>query len=148
MLSLLQMDASLWPEARDALAGVAELSRLKGGEGLDIYCLNSPHYRLDLRASRLLFSLSISKLILTRVKRKSVTSLTTSFPKVVTHAICIFVTHPSTGQTPTGAKLRQILDIYVPRIEDSALNHKPISILVITDGVPSKFLDRLGEIER
>ena len=58
------MDASLWPEARDALAGVAELSRLKGGEGLDIYCLNSPHYRLDLRASRFLFSLSMSKLIL------------------------------------------------------------------------------------
>jgi hypothetical protein len=43
------MDGKLWPEARDALAGVAELSRLKGGEGLDIYCLNSPKYQLDLR---------------------------------------------------------------------------------------------------
>ncbi len=45
------MDGGLWMEARDALAGVAELSRLKGGEGLDIYCLNSPKYRLDLRVS-------------------------------------------------------------------------------------------------
>jgi hypothetical protein len=44
-----QMGGTLWPEARDALAGVAELSHLKGGEGLDIYCLNSPEYRLDLR---------------------------------------------------------------------------------------------------
>jgi len=43
------MDGGLWTEARDALAGVAELSRLKGGEGLDIYCLNNPKYRLDLR---------------------------------------------------------------------------------------------------
>lgn len=43
------MDGKLWTEARDALAGVAELSRLKGGEALDIYCLNSPKYRLDLR---------------------------------------------------------------------------------------------------
>jgi hypothetical protein len=47
------MDGELWSEARDALADVAELSRVKGGEGLDIYCLNSPKYRLDLRVSRL-----------------------------------------------------------------------------------------------
>jgi hypothetical protein len=72
--------------------------------------------------------------------------LTTSFPKVVTRVICIFVAHISTGQTPIGARLRQILDTYVPRVEDPTLQHKPISILVITDGVPSKFLDRLGEI--
>jgi len=142
------MDGSLWPEARDALAGVAELSRLKGGEGLDIYCLNSPQYRLDLRVSHLSFHRQCPNSSLTRVKRKSVTSLTTSFQKVVTCAICIFVAHASTGQTPTGAKLREILDIYVPRIEDITLNHKPISILMITDGVPSKFLDRLGETGR
>ena len=45
------MDGKLWEEARDALAGVAEASRLKGGECLDIYCLNSPKYRLDVRVS-------------------------------------------------------------------------------------------------
>jgi len=43
------MDGRLWTEVRDALAGVAELSRLKGGEGLDIYGLNNPKYQLDLR---------------------------------------------------------------------------------------------------
>ena len=53
------MDGKLWTEARDALAGVAELSRLKGGEGLDIYCLNNPKYQLDLRVSSLsLFTLN------------------------------------------------------------------------------------------
>ena len=52
------MDGALWSEARDALADVAELSRVKGGECLDIYCLNSPKYRLDIRVSRLSSSLS------------------------------------------------------------------------------------------
>jgi len=41
------------------------------------------------------------------------------------------------GQTPIGARLKQVLDIYIPKIEDPTLNHKPISILVITDGVPT-----------
>ncbi|KAF8491826.1 hypothetical protein F5888DRAFT_1733461 [Russula emetica] len=99
------MDGKLWPEARDALAGVAELSRLKGGEGLDIYCLNSPKYRLDLRN------------------------------EVEVHDF--FNDIVPDGQTPTGYKLKQILDIYVPKIEDPSLRHKPISILVITDGVPT-----------
>src|ERR1700677_3018272 len=46
----------------------------------------------------------------------------------------LLFTHITAGQTPLGAKLRQILDIYVPRIEEPSYNHKPISILVITDG--------------
>ena len=58
------MYGPLWSEARDALAGVSELSRLKGGEGLDLYCLNSPQYMLDLRVSCLSSSPSMSKLIL------------------------------------------------------------------------------------
>jgi len=53
------MDGPLWSEARDALAGVAELSRQKGGEGLDLYCLNSPQYMLDLRVSYLSSSLNV-----------------------------------------------------------------------------------------
>ncbi|KAH9993314.1 hypothetical protein BJV74DRAFT_771130 [Russula compacta] len=102
------MDGALWTEARDALAGVAELSRLKGGEALDIYFLNSDQYRLNIRASR--FELEVQDF----------------FNGIVPE-----------GQTPTGRRLREILDIYVPKIEDPALHHKPISILVITDGVPT-----------
>jgi hypothetical protein len=47
------MEGGLWLQARDALAGVAEVSRRKGGEGLDIYCLNSPRYRLDLQVGHM-----------------------------------------------------------------------------------------------
>jgi hypothetical protein len=99
------MGGNLWSGARDALAGVAEISRQKGGEGLDIYCLNNTRYRLDLRNEY---------------------DVRDFFDSIIPD-----------GQTPLGAKLKQILDIYVPRIEDFSLNHKPISILVITDGVPT-----------
>jgi hypothetical protein len=51
-LAFPQMEGPLWSEARDALAGAAELSRQKGGEGLDIYCLNGLQHRLDFRVSR------------------------------------------------------------------------------------------------
>ena len=85
---------------------------------------------------------------MTRLNRQFATSLTTSPRKVVTRAVYIFVAHSFAGQTPTGARLKQILDIYVPRIEDTALRHKPISILVITDGVPSGSIDGLGDVER
>ncbi|KAH9977018.1 hypothetical protein BGW80DRAFT_1286789 [Lactifluus volemus] len=46
------MEGELWLQARDALAGVAHLSEshAKGGEGLDIYCLNNPKFSLDLRS--------------------------------------------------------------------------------------------------
>jgi uncharacterized protein YegL len=90
----------------------------------------------------------MSKLILDRVNRKSVTSLTTLPQKVAAPAICLSVAHALAfalpGQTPIGARLRRTLNAYVPKIEDPSLYHKPISILVITDGVPSKSLDRLG----
>ncbi|KAF8273660.1 hypothetical protein EI94DRAFT_1696604 [Lactarius quietus] len=99
------MDGGLWLQARDALAGVAEFSRQKGGESIDIYCLNNTKSSLDVRSE-----LDVRN---------------------------FFDSISPDGQTPLGAKLRQILDIYVPRIEDPSLNHKPISILVITDGRPT-----------
>jgi len=144
------MDGPLWSEARDALAGVAELSRLKGGEGLDLYCLNSPQYMLNLRVSysTCLLHPQCPDLSLTRLNLQSATSLTTSSQKVVIHAVYVFIAHGFTGQTPIGARLKQILDIYVPKVEDPALRHKPISILVITDGVPSESFDGLGDVER
>ena len=35
----------------------------------------------------------------------------------------------------------------MPDIEDPSLRHKSISILVITDDVPSELLDELSELE-
>ena len=47
------------------------------------------------------------------------------------------------GQTPTGEKLSELLEMYIPRLEDKSTNHKPITIIVITDGVPSALNHRL-----
>jgi len=110
------MDGALWLEARDALAGVVELSRLKGGEGVDIHCLNGYQSRRDLRGE---------------------SEVRDFFNNIIPE-----------GQTPIGDKLRQILDIYVPKIEDPTLHHKPISVLVITDGVPSEPPSRLCGFEQ
>ena len=46
---------------------------------------------------------------------------------------------PHSGtDTPTGAKLGQIIDMYLPLIEHPDSTHEPISIIVITDGAASK----------
>ena len=62
------MDGGLWLQARDALAGVAEFSRQKGGESNDIYCLNNPKYRLDLRVGHVFSSPRTLTLLVDRPK--------------------------------------------------------------------------------
>jgi hypothetical protein len=42
------------------------------------------------------------------------------------------------GSTPTGSKLKELFDKYLPLVEAPARNSTPIVIMVITDGVPSK----------
>ncbi|KAI5983892.1 hypothetical protein EDD15DRAFT_1826638 [Pisolithus albus] len=41
---------------------------------------------------------------------------------------------PDGEDTPTGAKLAQLIDFYLPRIEPRDTMHPPITIIVITDG--------------
>ena len=79
------MEGSLWLEARDALAGVAEFSRQRGGEGLDIYCLNNSKYRLDLRVS---YVSSSPRTLTLLVKRTNWMSMISSI--VLPHKVIIF----------------------------------------------------------
>ncbi|TFY83838.1 hypothetical protein EWM64_g161 [Hericium alpestre] len=101
----MSMAGQPWNDAREALAGVAELAGQVDSEGLDIYFLNDSRFRLDIRdrqAMRSLFDLIMPG-----------------------------------GVTPTGKKLKEVLDIYIPKLENRRLAQKPISIIVITDGVPT-----------
>ncbi|THU82330.1 hypothetical protein K435DRAFT_691249 [Dendrothele bispora CBS 962.96] len=41
------------------------------------------------------------------------------------------------GATPTGRRLQQVLDEYIPRVEQRMTPVKPINIIVITDGDPT-----------
>ena len=78
----LKMEGGLWLQARDALAGVAEFSRQKGGESIDIYCLNNPRYRLDLRVGHISYSSRSPDLLVDRANWTSAIS-STVFPQKV-----------------------------------------------------------------
>ncbi|KAF8640784.1 hypothetical protein AX17_000433 [Amanita inopinata Kibby_2008] len=41
------------------------------------------------------------------------------------------------GETPTGQKLQELFDKYIPLVENKHSNHRPITLVVITDGEPT-----------
>jgi len=98
------MAGNLWGDAREALAGIAELANNYDADGVDVFFLNSTKYALETRSGAEVRNL---------------------FDSVVPE-----------GQTPTGEKLQEILDRYIPFLEDGRA-HKPITIVIITDGVPT-----------
>ncbi|KAG6330684.1 hypothetical protein ID866_8402 [Astraeus odoratus] len=53
---------------------------------------------------------------------------------------------PDGLDTPTGAKLAQLIDQYLPLIEHKECTHQPISILVITDGAATDYDDLVQAI--
>jgi hypothetical protein len=101
----MSMAGTLWAEAREALAGVADLNSKFSTGGVDVYFLNNTQFALDVKDG------------------SAVRQLFDSVDPV--------------GQTPTGEKLQEIFDRYIPLLEDKCLAHKPITIVVITDGVPT-----------
>lgn len=101
----MSMAGALWEDAREALAGVADLAAKYGFDGVDVYFLNNPRYAMDVTDGR-----DVRQL----------------FDSVIPN-----------GQTPTGQALEDILNKYIPFLEDGRLAHKPITIVVITDGVPT-----------
>lgn len=48
------------------------------------------------------------------------------------------LTIPAGEDTPTGAKLAQVIEHYLPFIEPKESRHEPITIIVITDGAASE----------
>jgi len=48
---------------------------------------------------------------------------------------------PEGPDTPTGAKLGQIIDHYLPLIEHGDSTHEPITVVVLTDGLPTDQAD-------
>jgi hypothetical protein len=48
--------------------------------------------------------------------------------------------YQSGQDTPTGLRLSQVIEQYLPHIEHPQSTHEPISIIVITDGAASKVI--------
>ncbi|KAF8890635.1 hypothetical protein BD779DRAFT_239294 [Infundibulicybe gibba] len=99
------MAGRLWMDAREALAGVADLNCQASTDGVDVHFLNNARSIADVKDGN-------------QVRQ-------------------IFNNFEPTGTTPIGAKLQQIIDKYIPLLEDPHSKHKPITLIVITDGVPT-----------
>ncbi|KAF8872732.1 hypothetical protein BD779DRAFT_1571940 [Infundibulicybe gibba] len=99
------MAGSLWMDAREALAGVADLNCRASADGVDVYFLNDARFMTNVKDGN-------------QVRQ-------------------IFNNLDPTGTTPLGEKLQQIIDKYIPLLENPQSKHKPITLIVITDGVPT-----------
>jgi uncharacterized protein YegL len=99
------MEGALWADAREALAGIADLAAKYDSDGVDVYFLNDS---------------------------RSATNLTNG-----SDVRRLFNSITPRGQTPTGNALEKLFNKYIPRLENSRLSHKPITIVVITDGEPT-----------
>jgi len=99
------MEGALWADAREALAGIADLAAKYDSDGVDVYFLNDGRSAMNLTNG-------------SDVRR-------------------LFNSITPRGQTPTGQALEKLFNKYIPRLEDGRLSHKPITIVVITDGEPT-----------
>ena len=138
------MSGERWVDAREALAHVAEQCGKYGADGLDLYFLNdsleSPGLKASLSvrlsdADRLHVSLDCRTAALSSARSRRSTRSVSAWPKDFSSCTCSNV-HLA-GQTPTGTKLKEILDKYIPLVENKRVPHKPINIIVITDGAAS-----------
>ncbi|KAK7455840.1 hypothetical protein VKT23_010876 [Stygiomarasmius scandens] len=100
------MADSLWSQARDALAAVAEASPQHDTDGVDLYFLNN-----------------------TQIYQKNI--------KTQDEVVQLFNKVIPDGATPIGKRLQQLLDEYIPQVEQQLSNLKPVNIIVITDGEPT-----------
>jgi hypothetical protein len=147
------MQGRLWHQARDALAAVAEASPKFDADGVDLYFLNSNRFEKNIKvrdrspSSVISFWYPSKCFIRFRPGKASFGSSTKSSQMVrcfgFTTWIHILSSHKKSGGTPTGARLQQVLNEYIPKIENKPSAHvKPVNIIVITDGDPSKcYLD-------
>ncbi|PGH35387.1 hypothetical protein GX50_01725 [[Emmonsia] crescens] len=116
------MQGLRWAETKDALSAIAPICAEFDEDGFDIYFLN--HMNPDNRE-------------------------TGAFTKITTPATVnrLFGEVSPRGRTPTGARLHDILNTYLKRVEamskaDATGNNReptvtPINIIVITDGIPT-----------
>ncbi|RDB26043.1 hypothetical protein Hypma_006139 [Hypsizygus marmoreus] len=99
------MAGALWRDAREALAGIADLNDKASADGVDVYFMNDFRFGVNLKDGNEVRGL--------------------------------FDAVKPAGETPTGKKLQELFDTYLPLVEDTQRSHRPITIVVITDGVPT-----------
>ncbi|KAF8438544.1 hypothetical protein L210DRAFT_3404116 [Boletus edulis BED1] len=104
----MSVKGNLWELAREALAGIVDIANQYGSKGADIHFMHWDDYAPNMQS------------------RSEVQAL---FNRILPEGMC--------EDTPTGAKLGQIINHYVPLIEPERTTHEPITVVVITDGLPT-----------
>ncbi|KAG6374071.1 hypothetical protein JVT61DRAFT_4712 [Boletus reticuloceps] len=106
--SMSMQEGNLWEQAREALAGIVDIANQYGSKGADIHFMHWDDYAPNMQV--IVFPLQ-------------------TLQKDTDRNHC--------EDTPTGAKLGQIINHYVPLIEPERTTHEPITVVVITDGLPT-----------
>ncbi|KAF9234592.1 hypothetical protein BU15DRAFT_52475 [Melanogaster broomeanus] len=104
--SISMCEGDLWAQAGEALAGIVEIANKYGSMGADIHFMHQDDYAANIQS------------------KEAVRGL---FNTVQPEGMW--------DDTPTGAKLGQILEQYLPLIDHVDSTHDPITVIVITDGV-------------
>ena len=135
-------EANLWEQAREALAGIVDIASQYGSKGADIHFMHGDDYAPSMQVNVLAcFTRTSISNNCHVVEVRGPSPLQPSRPRRHVAFICIYgnvLTHSSGEDTPTGAKLGQIIDHYLPLIEGERSTHEPITVLVVTDGLPSQ----------
>ncbi|KAF9228098.1 hypothetical protein BS17DRAFT_692358 [Gyrodon lividus] len=114
--SISMTEGDLWQQAGEALAGIVDIANKYGSVGADIHFMHQDEYGPNMKS------------------KEAVNALFNRVQPEGTYW----------DDTPTGAKLGQILEHYLPFLEREGSTHEPITVIVITDGVATD----QGELER
>ncbi|KAF5334162.1 hypothetical protein D9758_014817 [Tetrapyrgos nigripes] len=130
------MQGRLWHQARDALAAVAEASPKFDADGVDMYFLNSSRFQKNIRQRSVDYMYPSSRFRL----GKMLFTFSTKSRQTVQYSLLPAEARLiiwSAGGTPTGARLYEVLNEYIPKVEQRSGHAKPVNVIVITDGDPT-----------
>lgn len=114
-------------------------------EGVDVYFMNDPRFGINLKVYLFFWIPKLSCSITIDQDGNGVRALfDTVRPDGIYYISIQLVLNRDPhcmilGETPTGKRLHDLFNKYIPLIENKLHQHRPITIVVITDGVPSAF---------
>jgi len=133
------MEGRRWNDLRDALSGVAQSCGQFDSDGFDLYFLNNEYAQHGITVSgmndctiRLLIDHSFNRTVKqSHVSSKKLVQTVCDLSSLFYYLCTLII---PLGATPTGARLKKVLENYFPRIEEKTRPSKPVGIVVITDG--------------
>ncbi|KAG1720398.1 hypothetical protein EDB19DRAFT_2029883 [Suillus lakei] len=130
--SISMADGDSWNQVREALAGIVDLAMQYGSKGLDLHFMHQHQFAENMRSR-----FEVQKLF---------DQLSPTGMHHIHRSLSLNHILYSGEDTPTGARLEQLIEMYLPLIEHPSSTHEPISVIVITDGAATDGDDLLRSI--